>query len=270
VNQTLRWLIVEDSKADVSLMIHAVRSVGYEAKCKVVGTESAMRVALEHEDWDLITSDHDMPQFSAPAALAIAAELRPTLPFIVVSGEVDVPLAVSLMKAGARDYIQKEDLTRLAPAIGSALHETELELDRRRQAKNLEASESRYRRLFEAALDGILILDAETGDIDDVNPFMLDMLGYSREEFLEKRIWDIGAAKDVGLWKSHFLDLQNHGYIRYHDLPLEAGDGRSIDVEFVSNIYLVNGQKVIQCNIREIIKGGRARLSRVPSGPGGP
>jgi PAS domain S-box-containing protein len=114
------------------------------------------------------------------------------------------------------------------------------------------ASETRYRRLFEAAQDGILILDADTGKVVDVNPFLLDLLGYSQQEILGKELWEIGFFKDITASQAAFLELQDKGYIRYEDLPLEARDGRRIEVEFVSNAYLVNGKQVIQCNIRDI------------------
>jgi diguanylate cyclase (GGDEF)-like protein/PAS domain S-box-containing protein len=117
---------------------------------------------------------------------------------------------------------------------------------------SLKDSELRYRRLFEAAQDGILILDAKTGAIADVNPFLMQMLGYSREEFIEKKLWEMGAFQDVEASKEAFLALQKTKYIRYKDLPLRTKDGRLIQVEFVSNVYIVGSEKVIQCNIRDI------------------
>ncbi len=119
-------------------------------------------------------------------------------------------------------------------------------------AKNIKTSELRYRRLFEAAQDGILLLDAETGAITDVNPFLIKMLGYTREEFVEKKLWEIGAFKDIEASQEAFEALQKNEYVRYEDLPLRAKDGRLIQVEFVSNVYLVDKEKVIQCNIRDI------------------
>lgn len=113
-------------------------------------------------------------------------------------------------------------------------------------------SELRYRRLFETAFDGILLLNAETAQIDDVNPFLIKLLGYSREEFLGKKLWDIGAFKDTLLNKEAFVELQELRYIRYDDLPLETKGGKRIAVEFVSNVYLVEDVSVIQCNIRDI------------------
>ena len=90
----------------------------------------------------------------------------------------------------------------------------------------LGTSELRYRRLFEAAQDGILILDAKTGAITDVNPFLIKMLGYSREEFVEKKLWEVGAFKDIEASKDAFQALQKNEYIRYKDLPLRAQDGK--------------------------------------------
>jgi PAS domain S-box-containing protein len=117
---------------------------------------------------------------------------------------------------------------------------------------SLKESEHRYRRLFETAQDGILILDAETGMITDVNPYLIDMLGYSREEFLDKKLWEVGAFKDIKANKRSFQALQKNSYIRYKDLPLKTKTGELIPVEFVSNVYEVDNEKVIQCNIRNI------------------
>ncbi len=119
-------------------------------------------------------------------------------------------------------------------------------------AEALRASEVRYRRLFEAAQDGVLILDAGTGMVVDVNPFLIEKLGFSREAFLGKRIWELGFFKDVVASQANFAKLREKGYVRYENLPLETADGRRLEVEFVSNVYQVNHNEVIQCNIRDI------------------
>ncbi|MEA4890500.1 MAG: PAS domain S-box protein [Clostridiaceae bacterium] len=124
--------------------------------------------------------------------------------------------------------------------------------DRKRGEEALIVSEVRYRRLFETAKDGILILNAETGKIMNVNPFLIDMLGYSEEQIIEKAIWEIGSFKDIIANWDNFLELQQKGYIRYENLPLQTADGRKIAVEFVSNVYPVDHHMVIQCNIRDI------------------
>ena len=114
------------------------------------------------------------------------------------------------------------------------------------------ASELRYRRLFETAKDGILILDAETGMVMDVNPFLVKLLGYSHEQIVGKAIWELGFFRDAIANRDKFLELQRQEYVRYENLPLETADGRRREVEFVSNVYLAGGEKVIQCNIRDI------------------
>lgn len=117
---------------------------------------------------------------------------------------------------------------------------------------NLIASEIRYRSLFESAKDGILILDAETGEIVDVNPFLLNLLGFTYVELIKKSIWDIGPFKDIIANQEKFVELKKNEYVRYNDLPLETKNGRIIHVEFVSNMYVADKQDVIQCNIRDI------------------
>ncbi len=116
----------------------------------------------------------------------------------------------------------------------------------------LRASEARYRRLFETAQDGILILDAHSGLIIDVNPFLIRLLDYPREDFLGKTLWDIGPFKQIQESQAAFRELQDKEYIRYENLPLETRSGGRVNVEFVSNVYGVNGKRVIQCNIRDI------------------
>lgn len=116
----------------------------------------------------------------------------------------------------------------------------------------LTASELRYRRLFETAKDGILILDADSGMVVDVNPFLISLLGYSRAQFLGKAIWDLGFFRDVVANADKFAELRATEYVRYENMPLETADGRQIAVEFISNVYLVDGGKVIQCNVRDV------------------
>ena len=121
-----------------------------------------------------------------------------------------------------------------------------------RALERLKTSETRYRRLFETAQDGILLLDADTGEITDVNPFLLDLLGYPYKEIAGKKLWEIGPFVDRAGAKQAFEKLQKDRFIRYENLPLETAAGTRIQVEFVSNTYPVGGKDVIQCNIRDI------------------
>ncbi|PQV62675.1 hypothetical protein B1R32_12524 [Abditibacterium utsteinense] len=124
--------------------------------------------------------------------------------------------------------------------------------------EELRISENRYRRLFESARDGILILDAVAHKITDVNPFMVELLGYARDEFLGKELWELGLLKDEEASREAFRELEASGYIRYEDLPLQTKAGQRREVEFVSNVYAENGHEVIQCNIRDNTQRKRA------------
>jgi PAS domain S-box-containing protein len=133
--------------------------------------------------------------------------------------------------------------------------------DRKRAEAAMEHSEVRYRRLFQMAKDGILILDADTGKVIDANPFMTDLLGYSHDEFLNKELWEIGLFRDINESRAVYRELQEKGYVRYENLPLESTIGHKVEVEFVSNVYAENNHQVVQCNIRDITE--RSRLQRL-------
>ncbi len=119
------------------------------------------------------------------------------------------------------------------------------------------ASELQYRRLFETARDGILILDAETWKIIDANSFIGQMTGFPPEEFLGKELWEIGLFQDVEANRRAFQTLLREGYVRYDDLPLKSKSGAVAEVEFISNLYEVDSKRIIQCNVRDITERKR-------------
>ncbi len=186
--------------------------------------------------------------FAAAIALPLAADGR-------VLGALN-------LYADRADAFDPEEAVLLAELAGDlAFGITGLRLRQEQEAARdaLRASEVRYRRLFESAKDGILILDVETGLIEDVNPYLLELLRFSREEMLGKHVWDLGFFRDIVANQAHFQELAQRRFIRYDDKALETRDGERIEVEFVSNLYLVNGRPVIQCNIRNMTESKRAQ-----------
>lgn len=177
-------------------------------------------------------------------------------------------LLANLQRDGKVDFFETVLLTRQKSPIhvmmsvtlnNDILTGTVVNITERKHAEEVQrASEIRYRRLFEAARDGILILDAKNGMILDVNPFLIEMLGYTREQFLEKKVWELGFFKDVVANRLNLLELQQKEFIRYEDMPLETANGKKLEVEFISNVYLVDKKKVIQCNIRDITERKQA------------
>jgi PAS domain S-box-containing protein len=127
------------------------------------------------------------------------------------------------------------------------------DITERKQAEiAVRASELEYRRIFQSAKDGILVLDAITLNIIDANPFIIDLLGYSRDELLGRELWEIGFFGDKSSSQAMYRELQDRGYVRYDHLPLKTKHGESAEVEFISNVYPVGGRAVAQCNIRDI------------------
>ena len=136
--------------------------------------------------------------------------------------------------------LKKTDINNLKFIHELEVHQIEIEMQNSQLQKSnddLIISETKYRRLFESAQDGILILDAESGLITDVNPYLIEMLGYSKEEFIKKTLWEIGFFKDIGSNEEKFLELRRKEYIRYEDMPLETFDGKKKYVEFVRETY---------------------------------
>ena len=121
-------------------------------------------------------------------------------------------------------------------------------------------SEIRYRRLFEAAHDGVLILDAASRKITDANPFMSHLLGYRQDELLGKELWEIGLLKDEQASQAAFRELQQNGQVRYDDLPLESKSGEKREVEIVANRYDEDGTQVGQCEVRTLPNERRLKM----------
>jgi len=252
MNELLNILYLEDSPQDAEILRELLIDAGYDFIMDCTATEKEFVSFLHSRKYDIILSDFKLPGFDGFTALRWSVEICPDVPFICVSGIVGEEAAIELLKKGAVDYISKDRLVRLPSVIKRALDEATEKEALRQAEKDLKNSELRYRRLFEAARDGILILDAETGLVIDVNMFLIEMLGYSREQFINKRIWDLGSVRDIIPNQTGFKELLEKTYIRYDDKPLETIDGRRIDVEFVSFVYQVGNSKVIQCNIRDI------------------
>ena len=181
----LKILLVEDSEDDALLLLRELRRGGYEPAWKRVDTAEAMEAALDERGWDLVVSDHYMPAFSSVAALDLLRRKGfVDLPFIIVSGQIGEDAAVAAMKAGAHDYLMKDNLARLNTAIERELRETEVRRERRR-------AEEKYRSIFENAVEGIFQTTVE-GRFLTANPALARMFGYGSPEELLDAVSDIG------------------------------------------------------------------------------
>jgi two-component system cell cycle sensor histidine kinase/response regulator CckA len=175
--------MVEDSATDAKLVASALRRTGRTLEVERIETAEAMRAALAR-DWDVVISDWSMPKFSAPAALRILKEIQLDIPFIIVSGTIGEEVAVEAMRAGAHDFVLKDKLARLAPAVERELRECADRSARRHAEEALRESEARFKRLAESGIIGIITADVQ-GNILDANDAYIKMVGYSREELIQ-------------------------------------------------------------------------------------
>jgi len=257
----LRVLLLEDSPRDAKLTASVLEGAGARVQVEVTDSADFFRDRLEKTDYDVIVSDFNLRNWTALDALEILKSSGKDIPLIVVTGTLGDESAVDCIKQGAADFVLKDRPARLPVAIQQVLEERRLREEGKRAEGELRASEIRYRRLFEAARDGILILDIDSAEIRDVNPYLTELLEFSKLELMGKKLWEIGPFRDVLSSKEGFKELQSNGFIRYDDLPLKTRSGKSIAVEFVSNVYLAGDQKVIQCNIRDITERKRGEES---------
>ena len=242
---------------EAELIRQTLADDGLVAEFERVDTEAGYVAALDRARFDLILVDYPSPSFDGLLALRIARAKCFGVPIILVSGAPGEELAIESLRSGATDYVLKERLHRLPLTVRRALRESAGRTEHRQAIEALLDSEARYRRLFESAKDGILILDEGSERIVDVNPYLIEMLGYSKEEFMGRKLWEIGVFKDEVASKLAFAEVKQQGYIRYENLPLETRAGAVREVEFVSNTYLTGGRSVIQCNIRDITERKR-------------
>jgi len=294
-NEPIRVMLIEDSvfaTKHVQKMLAEVKGPQFEAELYSVDRISAGLEYLPNNKVDVILLDLTLPDSHGLDTLMKICTQVQEVPVVVLTGLGDEMLAKEAVQKGAQDYLVKgqigsnllrrsilysierkrverelkkyrdhlEELVKERTAELTAVNkQLEQEVTERKQAEEaVKSSELRYRRLFEAAKDGILILSKESGEIEDVNPYLMEILGYSKEDFLGKQLWEIGAFKDIRLARSAFKILQKENYIRYEDLPLKTKDGRLIDVEFISNVYDVDHKTVIQCNVRNIAERKQA------------
>jgi CheY-like chemotaxis protein len=176
----LRILMVEDSADDAELLLRALRRAGYEISYERVETPAAMQAALNQPEWNLVISDYTMPHFNGLDALRLVREQTADLPFILVSGTIGEEVAVQAVKAGANDYVLKDNLARLCSAIERELNDADARKAQRR-------IESRYENLFNTVPVGVLFV-APDGRVMHANPVLLRMLALEGETLVGPRI----------------------------------------------------------------------------------
>lgn len=184
MKRNLNVLIVEDSKEDARLLIRELKLGGYQVDHQQVETAAALKAALADRTWDAVLCDYRLPQFSGDEALRAVKDSGLDLPFIFVSGKIGEETAVQAMKAGAHDYVMKNNLARLAAAVERELGEARVRKESRQAEEMMRVSEHKYRHLFESLRDAAFLVAEASGKIIDVNPQAEQLLGRTRAEVI--------------------------------------------------------------------------------------
>jgi PAS domain S-box-containing protein len=194
MGQPLRMLLVEDSELDAELLLRELRRGGYDVRAQRVASAEAMAGALEQQRWDIVISDYVMPGFSGIEALQLFHDKGLDVPFIVVSGHIGEEIAVAAMQAGADDYLMKDRLARLRPAVARALEQAEIRRAHRRANAALKESEERFRQLAENVGAAFFLFErpdpASSSQLTYVSPAFEKIWGFAVEALRSKpELW---------------------------------------------------------------------------------
>ena len=241
MSKPIKVLLIEDSENDALLLLHELRRGGYDPVHRRIETAKEMESALREDNWDILICDYILPQFSAPHALALVQEMKLDLPFIIVSGNIGEENAVAAMKAGAHDYIMKDNLARLVPVIEREVQESKIRRERRQVDEALLDSEEKYRLVVENASDAIFI--EQDGKIKYCNLKTLEISGYTIEE-LGQRSW-----LSLRFIPEHSVDADPASTSTYQILTKQKKE-KWIDVNQVKIIY--NNRPALLNFVRDI------------------
>jgi len=230
----IKILFVEDVQTDAEMIWNEITKSGLIFKKKLVDNRKDFIAALKSFEPEFIISDYSMPQFDGMSALTIKNELSPDVPFILVTGSINEEIAVEAMKNGADDYVIKQNLSRLVPAIHSALKKWEIFREKDAAEKALKESEERFRMLFDKAPIGYQSLDLD-GNFIEVNETWLEMLGYSREEVLGKWFGSFLAPDYIESFRERFPLFKEWGKV-HAEFGMIKKDGSPITVAFDGRI----------------------------------
>lgn len=262
MSKKLNVLIIEDSEDDAFLILHELQRAGYELISERVDTSEAMNAALAGQTWDIILSDYVMPQFNGAEALELRNDKKPGVPFILVSGKIDEETAIEMIKKGAGNYIMKDNLARLVPAVKRELSAAKLRLNRKGAETALRESEKRFRTLFEYASDAICLIDRKTKRLLDCNRKASEITQCTASQLKNSHITDILAHEAPNVISRVFNKIEEHGALDgISGLSLLRRDCALVPVDISATMISTFEQQYylfIMRDISERIKAERA------------
>jgi len=225
----IKILHLEDDPDDSELVLTELKSGEFEVEYTRVDNEKQFRNQLENNNFDIVLADYNLPTFNGISALRICAEKYPETPFIIVSGTLGEEIAVEMLKYGAADYLLKQNLKRLVAAVEHALAEARLKLEKLKTEKELKESEEKFRTIIENSADAIFVADAN-GNYVFTNKKVTELLGFSQEEMVLKKITDLAPPEQADKYMSLFNQLLSLGKVT-GELDLLRNDGSFLPVD---------------------------------------
>lgn len=236
----LTVLNIEDAEDDYLLVVRHLQKGGYDVHSERIDTADAMRAALSEREWDIIISDYHLPGFGALQALEILKETGKQIPFIIISGTIGEETAVQALLSGVSDYLMKDNLRRLVPAIERGIEEAKNRRVRLETEEALRRSEERYRLLFEKNPLPMWVYDTDTLGFLAVNAAAIEHYGFSAEEFHSMTIKDIRPAEDVAMLEQNITETRRV-IDRVDEWRHQKKDGTIINVEITSHELAFDG-----------------------------
>ncbi|MHB8094183.1 MAG: PAS domain S-box protein [Candidatus Aminicenantales bacterium] len=249
---SLRTLIVEDNEDDAQLVLRLLRKGGFDPAYERVDTAIAMREAVGREKWDVIISDFNMPHFSGLAAIELYQEKGLDIPFIIVSGTIGEEAAVAAMRLGAHDYVMKNNLPRLVPAIQRELREAESRKEHKIAEAALRESEERINKAFRSIPDALIISRLEDGKIIEINDSWDKVFGYSRDEVIGKSSLALNLFADLSDRQRTTALLQKQGFVRDFELQIRQKSGVLRMASLSAELLEIQGEQCLLTVIQDV------------------
>jgi PAS domain S-box-containing protein len=260
MSETLRVLIVEDSESDAGMIIRLLHKADYDVHAERVDNAGQMQAALEKQAWDVVIADYRLPQFDAPAALALVRQSGLDIPFIVVSGTIGEDLAVAMMKAGAHDYLMKDKLARLAPAVVREIREARARRERWQADEALRESEARFSSIFHASPAAIAIARLRDSQFIDVNAAWQNITGYTRAEAIGHTSLELNLWAKPEQREQLVRSLREQGAAR-GEVQVRRKSGQISDVLMSAELIDVAGENCLLTMAQDITERKQAETA---------
>jgi two-component system cell cycle sensor histidine kinase/response regulator CckA len=257
----LRVLILEDNSARLRRIQRQLQGMDLVLDIHVAGTKQEFVDNIQQKSPEVVISDYTFPGFNGQAVLRAVKKADPKTPLIFLSDN-NPEKTVWDSKDETITIITNAKLSQLRKTVNKMLETRNVSRDRKTTEQALLISEIRYRRLFESAQEGIILIDAENKKIMDINPFMLNLINYKREEILDKELWEVGIFQDQNSFNQVFEKFNTEGHVYCEGMVLQTKGSEHINIEMNCNNYLVQNKWVIQCNIRDISERKKAEEER--------